>query len=71
MGLFLNFPSCFIGLSFGFCASTILLSNNTGELYKWTLPDGHAKIRLIIFFAGKDGETVYSQQKRRLGGDCG
>ena len=27
--------------------------------------------RLIIFFATKDGETLYSQQKRRLGADCG
>ena len=29
------------------------------------------EIRLIIFFAAKDGETLYSQQKRRLGADCG
>ena len=29
------------------------------------------KIRLIIFFAAKDGEALYSQQKRRLGADCG
>ena len=28
------------------------------------------KIRLIIFFAAKDGETLYSQQKRP-GADCG
>ena len=27
------------------------------------------EIRLIIFFAAKDGEAVYSQQKR-LGADC-
>ena len=26
----------------------------------------NAKIRLIIFFAGKDGEALYSQQKQ----DC-
>ena len=31
----------------------------------------NAEIRLIIFFAAKDGETLYSQQKRRLGADCG
>ena len=24
-----------------------------------------------MFFAAKDGETLYSQQKRRLGADCG
>ena len=29
------------------------------------------KIRLIIFFAAKDGEALYSQQKKRQGSDCG
>ena len=28
------------------------------------------EIRLIIFFAAKDGEALYSQQKTRLGADC-
>ena len=28
-------------------------------------------IRLIIFFAAKDGEALYSQQKTRPGADCG
>ena len=28
-------------------------------------------IRLIILFAAKDGEALYSQQKTRLGADCG
>ena len=27
--------------------------------------------RLIIFFAAKDGEALYSQQKKRTGADCG
>ena len=27
--------------------------------------------RLIIFFAAKDGEALYSQQKTRPGADCG
>ena len=27
-------------------------------------------IRLIIFFATKDGEALYSQQKQDLGADC-
>ena len=31
----------------------------------------NTEIRLIIFFAAKDGETLYSQQKTRLGADCG
>ena len=33
-------------------------------LYTWTSPDGQHKIRLIIFFAAKDGEALYSQQKQ-------
>ena len=32
----------------------------------------NTKIRLIIFFAVKDGEALYSQKKKkRLGADCG
>ena len=29
----------------------------------------NTKIRLIIFFAAKNGEALYSQQKTRLGAD--
>ena len=29
------------------------------------------KIRLILFFAAKDGEALYSQKKTRSGADCG
>ena len=29
------------------------------------------KIRLIIFFAAKDGEALYSQQKTKPGAACG
>ena len=29
------------------------------------------EIRLVILFAAKDGEALYSQQKTRLGADCG
>ena len=29
------------------------------------------EIRMIIFFAAKDREALYSQQKQRLGADCG
>ena len=39
------------------------------QLYTWPLPVVNTKIRLIIFFAAKDGEALYSQQK--LGADCG
>ena len=31
----------------------------------------NTKIRLIIFFAAQDGEVLYSQEKKRLGVDCG
>ena len=33
----------------------------------------NTEIRLIIFFAAKDGETLYSQEKKkkRPGADCG
>ena len=31
----------------------------------------NTKIRLIICFAAKHGEVLYSQQKTRLGADCG
>ena len=34
------------------------------RLYTWTSPDVNTEIRLIIFFAAKDGEAVYSQQKQ-------
>ena len=30
----------------------------------------NTKIRLIIFFAAKDGEAPYSQEKTRRGADC-
>ena len=31
----------------------------------------NTKIILIIFFAAEDGEALYSQNKTRLGADCG
>ena len=31
----------------------------------------NTEIRLIIFFAAKDGEALYSQKKTRSGADCG
>ena len=31
----------------------------------------NTKIRLITFFAAKDGKDLYSQQKTRPGADCG
>ena len=31
----------------------------------------NTEVRLIVFFAAKDGETLYSQKKTRPGADCG
>ena len=38
-------------------AST-LFQQHKRRLYTWTLPDGQTKVRLIIFFAAKDGEAL-------------
>ena len=53
-----------------FCQENALVIANTlfqqqeRRLYTWTSPDGQRRIRLIIFFAAKDGEALYSQQKQ-------
>ena len=53
-----------------FCQENALVITNTlfqqhkRRLYTWTSPDGQHEIRLIIFFAAKDGEALYSQQKQ-------
>ena len=53
-----------------FCQENALVVANTPfqqhkrRLYTWISPDSHTKIRLIIFFAAKDGEALYSQQKQ-------
>ena len=53
-----------------FCQENALVIANTLSqkhkriLYTWTSPDGQHQIRLIIFFAAKDGEALYSQQKQ-------
>ena len=52
-----------------FCQENALVIANTlfqqhkRRLYTWTSPDGQHQ-NLIIFFAAKDGEALYSQQKR-------
>ena len=47
-----------------------LFKQNKRRLYTWTSPGGHTKIRLIIFFAAKDGEALYSQQKQLEADHC-
>ena len=41
-----------------------LLKQHKRRLYTWTSLDGQHETRLIIFFAAKDGEALYSQQKQ-------
>ena len=54
----------------GFCQENALVIANTlfqqhkRRLYTWTAPEVNTKVRLIIFFAAKDGEALYSQQKQ-------
>ena len=40
------------------------LQQHKRRLYTWTSPDGQYEIRLIIFFAAKNGKALYSQQKQ-------
>ena len=40
-----------------------LFQQHKRRLYTWTSPDGQYQ-NLIIFFAAKDGEALYSQQKQ-------
>ena len=53
-----------------FCQqNTLFIANSLFQQHKrrlctWTSPDGQHQIRLIIFFAAKDGEALYSQQKQ-------
>ena len=53
-----------------FCQENALVIANTlfqqhkRRLYTWTLPMANTEIRLIIFFAAKDGEALYSQQRQ-------
>ena len=41
-----------------------LFQQHKRRLYTWTSQMVNIKIRLIIFFAVKDGEALYSQQKQ-------
>ena len=56
-----------------FCQENTLVIVNTlfpqdkRRLYTWTSPDDqmvNTEIRLIIFFAAKDGEALYTQQNK-------
>ena len=53
-----------------FCQENALAIANTlfqqhkRRLYTWTSPDGQHQNQIIIFFAAKDGEALYNQQKQ-------
>ena len=53
-----------------FCQENALVRANTlfqqhkRWLYTWTSPDAQYQIRVIIFFAAKDREALYSEQKQ-------
>ena len=53
-----------------FCQENALVIANTRfqqhkrRLYTWTSPDGQHRNQIDIFFAAKDGEALYSQQKQ-------
>ena len=49
--------------------NTLVIANNLFQqhkrrVYTWTSPDVNTEIKLIIFFAAKDTEALYSQQKQ-------
>ena len=41
-----------------------LLQQHKRRLYTWTSPDGQHRNRIDIFFAAKDEQALYSQQKQ-------
>ena len=53
-----------------YCQENALVIANTlfqqhkRRLYTWTSPDGQHRNQIDIFFAAKDGEALYSQQKQ-------
>ena len=59
-----------------FCQeNALVIANTLFQQHKRRLYNGHhqlvnSKVRLIIFFAAKDGDALYSQQTRP-GADCG
>ena len=44
--------------------ANILFQQHKRRLYTWTSPDGQHRNQIDYFFAAKDGEALYSQQKQ-------
>ena len=60
-----------------FCQEITLVIANTRfqqhnrRLYTWTSPDGQHRNQIDYILCSQDGKALYSQQKTRLGADCG
>ena len=48
----------------GLVTANTIFQQHKRRLYTWTSPDGQHQNQMIIFFAAKDGEALYSQQKQ-------
>ena len=48
----------------GLVIPNTLFQQHKRRLYTWTSPDGQHQNQIDIFFAAKDGEALYSQQKQ-------
>ena len=44
--------------------ANILFQQHKRRLYTWTSPDVQYQNQIVVFFAAKDGEALYSQQKQ-------
>ena len=44
--------------------ANIFFQQDKKRLYTWTSPDGHYQNQIDMFFAAKEGEALYSQQKQ-------
>ena len=59
-----------------FCQENALVTANTllqqhkRRLYTWTHQIVNTKIRLILFFAAKDGDNLYNQKQTNKTGSC-
>ena len=45
--------------------ANMLFQQHKGRLYTWTYQMVNTKIRLIVFFAEKDGEVLYIVSKNK------
>ena len=53
------------------CSQTLCSNNTREDSTHGHHQMGNTEIRLIIFFAAKNGEALYSQQEQEQEADCG